>query len=163
MYKNFGLISLVMATLVCFSYLNPSSSQNKPADIEESGKIMKMKYTRVYADSAGESHFEDITVEMKEMDFAPPAPPLNLSPFFSATNYGFMSASPGWYGDWHPTPKRQIMFYLQGEIEAEVSDGEIRRFGPGSVTLVEDTTGRGHKSRVVGTVDVLLAVVQLEE
>ena len=122
-----------------------------------------MTYTRVYADKDGESHFEDIEVEMTTVDFAPPAPPLNLSKFSKAENYGFLNASPGWVGHWHPAPKMQILFYLKGEIEAEVSDGEIRRFGPGSITLIEDTTCRGHKSRVIGDGEVLLAVVQLED
>jgi len=27
----------------------------------------------------------------------------------------------------------------------------VRRFGPGAVMLAEDTTGRGHSTRVVGT------------
>jgi len=121
-----------------------------------------MKYTRVYADENGESHFEDVEVEFSSVDFAPPAPPLDLSAFAPSTQYGFLRAPAGWLGDWHPAPRRQIIFYLAGEIKAEVSDGEVRRFGPGSVTLVEDTTGKGHKSRVVGTTDVLSAVVQLE-
>lgn len=123
----------------------------------------EMKYTRVYADADGESHFEDVELELTPTDFAPPAPPLNLSPLTPASRFGFVSASPGWYGDWHPTPCRQIFFYLSGETEGEVSDGEVRRFGPGSVTLLEDTTGKGHRSRVVGDADVLLAVVQLED
>ena len=55
------------------------------------------------------------------------------------------------------------MLYLAGEIEVEASDGEVRRFGPGSVTLVEDTTGKGHRSRVVGDTTALLAVVQLPD
>ncbi len=122
-----------------------------------------MTYTRVYADKDGESHFEDVEIEMNFVDFAPPAPPLNISKFSKAGNFGFLNAPPGWVGDWHPAPKRQILFYLQGEIEAEVSDGEIRRFGPGSITLVEDATGRGHKSRVIGDREVLLAVVQFED
>jgi hypothetical protein len=122
-----------------------------------------MTYTRIYTDKDGESHFEDVEIEMTSVDFAPPAPPMNLSEFTKAKQYGFLNAPVGWIGDWHPTPKRQIFFYLKGEIEAEVSDGEVRRFEPGSITLVEDTTGRGHKSRVVGNSEVLLAVVQLEE
>ena len=122
-----------------------------------------MKYTRVYADENGESHFEDVEVEFSSVDFAPQAPPLDLSAFAPATQYGFLRAPAGWLGDWHPAPRRQIIFYLAGEIEAEVSDGEVRRFGPGSVTLVEDTTGKGHKSHVAGTSDVLSAVVQLEK
>ena len=122
-----------------------------------------MQYIRVYADAAGESHFVDVEVPLASVDFAPPAPPVNLSPFHSATRYGFLVGPPGWYGDWHPTPQRQIIFYLAGEVEAEVSDGEVRRFGPGSITLVEDTTGKGHRSRNVGVGEVLLAVVQLPD
>lgn len=120
-----------------------------------------MKYTRLYADSEGESHFEDVDVAMEETIFAPPAPPLKLSEVLSSSRFSFVSAPPGWSGDWHPAPKRQFMLYLQGEVEAETSDGEVRRFGPGSVTLVEDTSGSGHRSRVVGDRDVILAVVQL--
>lgn len=122
-----------------------------------------MKYTRVYSDSKGESHFEDVDIEFKITDFAPPAPPLEISEFTEATRYGFIRAPVGWYGDWHPAPRRQMMFYLAGEIEAEVSDGEIRKFKAGDVTLVEDISGKGHKSRVVGKSEVFGVVVQLED
>lgn len=121
------------------------------------------KYSRVFADADGDSHFEDIEIDFASVNFAPPAPPFDVSPFNPATRYGFVKSPAGWIGDWHPTPKKQIFFYLSGEIEAEVSDGEIRRFGPGSITLVEDTAGKGHKSRVIGDSEVLLAVVQLED
>jgi len=39
------------------------------------------------------------------------------------------------------------------------SDGETRRFGPQSLLFVEDTTGKGHKSRVVN--DSIAAILQL--
>jgi hypothetical protein len=122
-----------------------------------------MRYTRVYADGNGESHFEDIEVEMKAIDFAPPAPPLDLSDFAEATQFAFPRAPVGWVGDWHPAPRRQMMIYLTGHVEGETSDGRRREFGPGSAVLVEDTTGKGHRSRVIGTEDVLMAVVQLSE
>ncbi len=122
-----------------------------------------MHYIRVYSDADGMSHFEDAEMEFSSVDFAPPAPPLDLSTFSAATQLGFLRAPVGWEGDWHPAPCRQWIIYLTGEIEAEVSDGEIRRIGPGSVTLVEDTTGKGHKSRVVGEAEVLTVVVQLED
>ena len=122
-----------------------------------------MKYARIYADGAGESHFEDVEVELTPINYAPPAPPVNLSAPEPAMAYVLMSAPPGWDGDWHPTPQRQIVFYLAGEVEVETSDGEERRFGPGGVTLGEDPTGTGHRSRVVGQGDALLAVVQLAD
>jgi len=120
-----------------------------------------MQYTRVYSDSDGVSHFDDVKVRFKSADFAPPAPPLNISAFNTAVQYGFLKAPAGWSGDWHPAPRRQILIYLSGEIEAEVGDGEIRRFGPGSVTLVEDITGQGHRSRVLGDEDVSAMVIHL--
>ncbi len=122
-----------------------------------------MQYVRVYADGGGTSHFEDVEVPLASIDFAPPAPPLNVSAFAPAAQYGFLVGPPGWDGGWHPTPRRQIIFYLAGDVEAETGDGTVRRFGPGSVTLVEDATGTGHRSRNVGTGDVVLAVVQLPD
>ena len=122
-----------------------------------------MKYVRISSDPAGETHFEDVEVALSLVNFAPPAPPIHVSAFTPATQFAFLSSPAGWYGDWHPAPQRQMIFYLAGEIEVEVSDGEIRNFGPGSVTLVEDTTGKGHRSRVVGSDDVVLAVVQLPD
>jgi quercetin dioxygenase-like cupin family protein len=64
--------------------------------------------------------------------------------------FAIISSPSGWFGDWHPAPRKQYMFCLSGELEVEVSDGEIRRFNPGSVILLEDTSGKGHVSRVVG-------------
>ena len=122
-----------------------------------------MEFTRVFTDEYGETHFEDIKIELLPVDFAPPAPPLNLSELKEAKKFGFVNAPIGWYGDWHPTPKRQVFIYISGQIEAKVSDGEVRVFGPGSITLLEDITGKGHTSRVVGNQEVLSVVIQLED
>jgi hypothetical protein len=121
-----------------------------------------VKYTRIYADSEGESHMESVEVPMETVDFAPPAPPLDLSAFMDASRVGFLSGPVGWEGEWHPAPARQLMFYLKGRIEGEMSDGTRRVFGPGDVVLLEDTRGKGHRSRVVGDEPTLLAVVQLD-
>jgi mannose-6-phosphate isomerase-like protein (cupin superfamily) len=120
-----------------------------------------VKYTVIYADETGESHFRDVDIKFVPVEFAPPAPPINLSSFHPATQYAFCLFPAGWYGDWHPAPHKQIFFILSGESEAQVSDGEVRRFGPGSILLVEDTSGKGHVSRVVGSKDIVVAVVQL--
>jgi hypothetical protein len=120
-----------------------------------------MTYSRYYADETGETHIEDIEVELTAQDFAPPAPPLHLSPILPATGVAFVRFPAGWDGDWHPTPRRQFFFFLSGELEGETSDGDRRRCGPGSAALLEDTTGRGHRARVVGDEDVTAVVVQL--
>lgn len=122
---------------------------------------MKVSYVRLYADSSGESHFEDLHEELTETDFAPPAAPLNLSSLVNATKAGFLGVPAGWEGDWHPSSGRNLFFVISGEWEIEASDGEIRRFGPGSIVKVEDTTGKGHASRVISVQDSLMGIVQL--
>jgi len=122
-----------------------------------------MKYIRIYADKAGESHFEDIEVKLTQVNFAPPAPPLNLSSFTQATQYAFCSFPVAWKGDWHPVPQRQIFFILSGGISVEVSEGEIRHFVAGDAVLGEDTTGKGHISWVTSATDANTAVVQLPD
>ncbi|MEJ2703616.1 MAG: hypothetical protein P8Z79_14355 [Sedimentisphaerales bacterium] len=120
-----------------------------------------MKYVRLYADDNGESHFEECELVFKAIDFAPPAPPLDISVFGQAEQCSILRAKPGWIGDWHPAPFRQLHFYLSGEVEAQVSDGEKRRIRAGELALVEDTTGKGHRSQVIGSEVVVIVVVKL--
>jgi hypothetical protein len=63
--------------------------------------------------------------------------------------------------DRHPAPKRMMAVIVSGELEQGLGDGTVHRFGPGDVRFLEDTTGEGHTTRVVGAEDVLLAVVPL--
>ena len=75
----------------------------------------------------------------------------------------FSGAPSGWHGDWHPAPRRQFSCNLAGEVEVTASDGETRLFLPGDVLLLEDTTGKGHKTKVTSEEDFIIAVVQLAE
>lgn len=124
--------------------------------------MTKARYVRLYADADGESHFSDEEMELRPTNFAPPAPPLNLSAFIPAKQIALLVTPAGWFGDWHPAPRRQFLMRLVGEVEIRASDGEVRRFGPGSIYLVEDTTGKGHTTRTIGG-DSTAAVVQLAE
>ena len=132
----------------------PNFADNRPID------EVDVRYVRLYADAAGESHFEDVRTLLSQTDFAPPAPPVYLSAFASAQRWAFLRLPAEWASEWHPVPHRQVFFWLAGEIEATVSDGEVRRFPAGTVVLVEDTAGKGHCSRAIGGA-VTAAVVQL--
>jgi hypothetical protein len=121
---------------------------------------MPVRCIRLYADAEGESHFDNTEIPLNSVDFAPPAPPLDVSEVKEA-KYGFLSAPAGWFGDWHPAPQRQVMCLLSGVLEVGVSDGETRRIEPGTVALVEDTTGVGHTSRVVSVDPVLMIFAQV--
>jgi hypothetical protein len=122
-----------------------------------------LKYTRLYCDAAGESHFTDDRILFELVDFAPPAPPISVSKVFGGGSAFLMSSPPGWYGDWHPAPQRQLIFVLSGELEVRVSDGEVRRFGPGGAILVEDTTGKGHVSAVTSDERGYCVVVPMKD
>ena len=123
----------------------------------------KVKYTRLYADDQGISHFEDLEFELSKADIAPPAAPLNVSAPFAVAQCLFWSVPQNWDGGWHPAPRRQFWMQIAGELEVEAGDGERRRFGPGSVVLLEDVSGKGHVTRVVGHGPAGGVFVQLRE
>jgi len=120
-----------------------------------------VKYTRIYSDPDGDSHFEDVEVELKPVDVAPPAPPVNLAVPMASERVILMSFPPGFHGDWHPAPRRQLYLQLSGELELRVSDGGTRTFPAGTAFLLEDVSGKGHVTRALGTSEVRGAIVQL--
>jgi hypothetical protein len=120
-----------------------------------------LSYVRLYCDSDGESHFADEVMPFTLIDFAPPAPPVSVSAALAAESVAIISSAPGWRGDWHSVPRKQLMFVLSGELEVEVTDGEIRQLNPGSITLVEDISCKGHVSRVIGNERCYMATVPL--
>ena len=98
-----------------------------------------MRYVRLYADSEGETHFEDVEDTMRVEDFAPPAEPFLVSEIRDATRFSFFEFPVGWVGVAHPAPRRQYFAVVQGAIEITVSDGESRIAKVGDVVLAEDT------------------------
>ncbi len=105
---------------------------------------------RIWSDAEGGSHFEDIEVHLAPRRYAPPAGPIDVSDPFSASGAMFFSMPGGWFGDWHPTPRRQFCFILSGSLEVHVTDGQVRQFEPGAIVLLEDVTALGHSTRVIG-------------
>jgi len=103
-----------------------------------------MKIVRLYTGTDNESHFEEVDVEL---NFHGHTEASVLQP---AHGIVFRRAPATHLSDYHTAPRRQYVITLVGEVEIETGDGTIRRFGPGDVMLAEDTTGRGHITRVVG-------------
>jgi len=95
-----------------------------------------MKIMRVYSGSDGESHFDEIEVDIEKLQ--------------PGDGIVFRHASPGAVNDWHRAPRRQYVINLSGESEVEVGDGTKRKFVPGDIYLADDTTGQGHISRAIG-------------
>lgn len=120
-----------------------------------------MRYTRLVSDEQGESHFDEVEIEFASTDYVAGAAPLQLSPSQTAMDYRFMNAPAGWTSAWHPASARNLFVVITGAWEVTASDGEARRFQTGDVLLVEDTTGKGHASRVVSGEASLALMVQL--
>ena len=107
-----------------------------------------LSYVRLYADTGGESHFEDVAVEATPVEIVPGIPPLGLAGPLPGGEVYLVHVPPEQREDgWHNAPRRQWVVQLTGISEIETSDGEVRHFGPGALVLAEDTTGRGHNSR----------------
>jgi quercetin dioxygenase-like cupin family protein len=149
---------LFVVTFLCVFALSLSVSlaQEKSKFLEIAEPI---RYATVYADENGKSHFAGKEISFVLKEYAPPALPISVSKPAKATGVVFLSSPGGWFGDWHPAPRRQFLIVLKGVFEIEISDGEKRRFGPGEVLLVEDTTGQGHIARMVGTERVYVMAV----
>ncbi len=104
-----------------------------------------MKYTRIYAGKAGNTHFEDVDVPMT----AESGDQLK-SILMKATGIIFRVTGPGYDLDWHPVARKQFVITLEGEGDITASDGETRRFGPGDIMLADDMNSKGHLSKAVG-------------
>jgi hypothetical protein len=102
----------------------------------------QFKITRIFSDEAGESHFEDVLVPMSNAgDIG------SLSELFPAKGIIFREVEPSYDYDFHTAPQRQYIILLDGEIQIETSLGDIRSFGAGEILLVEDITGKGHRTK----------------
>jgi quercetin dioxygenase-like cupin family protein len=55
--------------------------------------------------------------------------------------------SPSSAADWHRGPRRQYVITLSGTGEMEIAGGQKIPVGPGHISLIEDTAGKGHITR----------------
>ena len=122
---------------------------------------MSLKYTSIYSDANGVSHFREAQIELIETILGPNIPPLRTSAQSPADAYYFLTFPPGMATEWHPAPKRLFHFFLAGKCEVTVSDGSVRTFSQGEIVLAEDTTGKGHITKNSDSVETLMAVVAI--
>ncbi|HJW09216.1 MAG TPA: hypothetical protein VJ483_06245 [Holophagaceae bacterium] len=120
---------------------------------------MHAPIVRIINDAGGGSRFVDAIDTLVPADFAPPAPPLGVSEPVSATSTRFIGAPAGWDSPPHPAPSLQWVIILRGTVEVRTTDGEVRRFGPGTAVHLEDTMGPGHATRVLPGEDWLALVI----
>ena len=107
-----------------------------------------MRCLRIYATPDGESHFDEVEVPMMATEIFPDTAPFEVSASYSASHIHITRIPAGMRQvAWHTVPGRVLTVRLDGSVDYETSDGEVRHVPPGSVVLVEDTHGKGHLSR----------------
>ena len=105
---------------------------------------MIMQIIRLYTGDYGESHFETTT-----MDIHAHGDVVTMSDLMDCHEVQFAETSSGGGYDWHTAPRRQFVITLSGTLEFESRTGDTQMIKPGDILLAEDTTGGGHKWRLV--------------
>lgn len=101
-----------------------------------------MKITKIFSDDNGESHFEEVEIPLinqGEIGF--------LSENIAVKKLQFRKVSADYDYDFHHAPQKQYIVLLDGGVEIETSLGEVRKFQTGEILLVEDISGKGHKTK----------------
>ena len=108
------------------------------------GLVKVIKYVRLFSDENGDSRFGEVEVPLGDS-----GPIGYLSDRYEVKDIQFRINDADYDWDFHNAPARQFIILLDGEIEITTSLGEIRKFSGGDILLVEDTTGKGHRTRNV--------------
>jgi hypothetical protein len=113
-----------------------------------------LQYSVLFSDSNRITHFRHEHLSWEERPGGGMA-----TPFLDASKIGFLRLPKGFESDLHPAPAKQFVMVLTGVMEVQSGDGERRQFLPGSVLLVTDTEGPGHRTSALGNEDVFLVWV----
>jgi quercetin dioxygenase-like cupin family protein len=97
--------------------------------------------TRLYTGPDGQTHAEEIEAKFTAND---------VFKMMNIAGAELHRAPAGRVSDWHTAPRRQYVITMSGQGELEVAGGKKIPVGPGHIELVEDTTGKGHITRVTG-------------
>jgi quercetin dioxygenase-like cupin family protein len=131
----------------------------RPASADTAGSMTPLPYVHVYADAAGASHFRE-----EHFDFTRGRDASSSIHVLEAKGDAtLLRLKAGAVEDWHNAPRAWFLIVLQGTSEVTTSDGQVRQFGPGSVVLLDDTTGKGHQTRAIGKIDHIAAVIPIAD
>ncbi len=107
-----------------------------------------MKVTRFFTTDEQGSRFEDLDIALPEAVTDSFGNVYQVSRAV-AGNSVLVELPAGLDQDWHCAPTRQLVCVLRGRVEVETSDGATRQWSAGGLFLADDTTGQGHRTRVL--------------
>jgi quercetin dioxygenase-like cupin family protein len=105
---------------------------------------MAIRLIRIFTGDDDQSHFSVGEVEWNETEA------LNaISKDELAQSVSFEETAAGASFDWHNAPHRQYVITLSGRLEFKSRTGARQVVEPGDILLPEDTSGGGHRWRLV--------------
>jgi hypothetical protein len=141
-----------VALVICVAWLLTWRAQSgRDVIVAQTPKPIMM--TRVYTGPDGLSHAEEIPMKLSAG---------GISDTIKASGAQFSRRPPGPASDWHVGPRRQFVITLSGRAELEVAGGKKVPVGPGHITLIEDTTGKGHITQNLGPDDRIVVTIPLD-
>jgi hypothetical protein len=109
-----------------------------------------MKIARFAAASDGGSQFVEVEMPTDNASTDAFGNTVRRSAILPAQSTMVTEMPEGFYQDWHPASRRQLLIVLSGTVEVETSDGKKHRCGSGEVFLADDVGSRGHRTRTIG-------------
>jgi quercetin dioxygenase-like cupin family protein len=94
-----------------------------------------IRAVKIYTGEDGHSHFEEGSIAMLDLTEA-------ASIMFNETKAHSVY-------DWHPAPTTQYVITLSGTLVFETALGETFTIHPGNILIAMDTTGSGHKWKLI--------------
>ena len=151
----------IAAIILCYACvcLNVNADSQAPG-----AKPMteNLTYLHLYTDPDGMTHFREESIEFNQVDEPGARPSLSYHEITGAKSASLVKLKKGAVEDWHTAPRKQFSIVVQGIVELTAGDGEVRRLTPGSVTLLADTTGKGHITAAVGDQDHIALMIPIE-
>jgi hypothetical protein len=140
-----------VVALVAVIFLTWRARTDRDVVVAQTGPSITV--TRIYTGPDGQSHSEELQMKLNG----------RTSELMKATGVQFSRTPVGYFNDWHVGPRRQYVITLSGRGEIEVAGGKKISMGPGHINLIEDLTGKGHTTRVVGTDDRVTVTIPLAD
>jgi hypothetical protein len=108
---------------------------------QTSSDELKARLIHIYSTPDGESHHQIVEI-------ANDAGEIPVTAMTARAYARSASSAP----NWHTAPRPQFAINMIGSLEVEISDGSRVQIGPGDLVYLEDTSGKGHVTRVLSPV-----------
>ena len=118
-----------------------------------------VSYSVLRVGEDGTTYFDDDVVELVPAVYLPGIPLVDIAEPYTATALTISRCEANYVSDWHPAPRRQFVFVLDGGFEVTSGQGETRTFRSGGMFLVEDVAGNGHQTKTIGAEPCTFATV----